>query len=396
MATSRGEQLAWVLAIGTSTLTLAGLILLVLTLDHPPQGGWGFRGFPTIFAIASGSVGWLIMVRRPENRIGLVLAVVGLLNGAQLFLTEYAAAGSRVSLPASNFAAWVNAFIWVPAAALMAGATPLLFPDGKLPSPRWRPAAWIMALGAIGVMAVIAAYPDAIDTPREVERGLRLPIDDAVLNRASFVALFVMAVGIVLSAGSLILRWRRASGVVRDQLKWLSLSVLAVVATMWSSFIPSPIANGIFILAIGSVPIAVGVAVLRHRLYEIDAVLNRTLVFGALTAILTGAFAALLRLLQAVFVAVTGNESDAATVITTLILATSFVPLKHAIEQVVERRLKGPPATLPVTEGSASVGAANSAQGAVAAEDLEALLRRVVREEVRAAIAAEGAPPSRQ
>jgi hypothetical protein len=395
MATSRGEQLAWVLAIGTATLTLAGLILLVLTLDHPPQGGWGFRGFPTIFAIGSGGVGWLIMVRRPENRIGLVLAVVGLLNGAQLFLTEYAAAGARVSLPASNFAAWINAFIWVPTLTLTAGATALLFPDGKLPSPRWRPAAWIMAIGAIGVVAIIAVYPDAIDTPRPVERAFRIPINDALLNRASYIALFALAIGIVLSASSLILRWRRASGVVRDQLKWLSLSILAVVATMWLSVVPGP-TTGVFIFAIGSVPIAIGIAVLRHRLYEIDAVLNRTLVFGALTAILTGAFAALLRLLQAVFVAVTGNESDAATVITTLILATSFVPLKHAIEQVVERRLKGPPGTLPVTEGTASVGAANSAQGPVAAEDLEALLRRVVREEVRAAIDDDGAPPSRQ
>jgi len=396
MATSRGEQLAWVLAIGTATLTLAGLILLVLTLDHPPQGGWGFRGFPMIFAVGSGSVGWLIMVRRPENRIGLVLAVVGLLNGAQLFLTEYAAAGSRVSLPASNLAAWINAFIWVPTFTLMAGATALLFPDGKLPSPRWRVAAWIMVIGTIGVCAIIAVYPDAIDTPRLVERAFRLPIDDVLLNRASYVALFILAIGVVLSASSLLLRWRRASGVVRDQLKWLSLSILAVVATMWLSFVPGP-TTSIFIFAIGSVPIAIGVAVLRHRLYEIDAVINRTLVFGALTAILTGAFAALLRLLQAVFVAVTGNESDAATIITTLILATAFVPLKRALEQIVERRLKTASQTVAALESTQQLAASVAAGStALPAEELETLLRRVVREEVRAAIVDDGARPAGQ
>ena len=374
MPNRRLRQLASVVAIATATLTIAGLILLALTLDHPPQGGWGFRGFPTIFAIAAGSVGWLIMTRRPENRIGLVLAVVGLLNAAQLFLTEYAAAGTRTSLPASNLAAWVNAFVWVPTLAMMAGVTPLLFPDGRLPSRAWRPAAWLLVIGVVGTIACIAVYPSALGTPRLVERAIRLPIADEVIDRVSYLALFTTAIGISLGAASLVLRWRRATGVVREQLKWLALSVIAVAATMWLAVIPSPVLNAIFIVAIGSVPIAVGIAVLRHGLYEIDAVINRTLVFGALTAILTGGFAALLKLLQSIFVAATGNESDAATIITTLILATSFVPLKHAIERIVERRVK------PVAEGSAGVPVA------AATNDLEVLLRRVVREEIQAAM----------
>ncbi|HZM72046.1 MAG TPA: hypothetical protein VFC71_01605 [Candidatus Polarisedimenticolia bacterium] len=374
MPNPRLRQLASVLAIATATLTIAGLILLALTLDHPPQGGWGFRGFPTIFAIAAGSVGWLIMTRRPENRIGLVLAVVGLLNAAQLFLTEYAAAGTRTSLPASNFAAWVNAFVWVPTLAMMAGVTPLLFPDGRLPSRAWRPAAWVLAIGTLGVVLSIAVYPSALGTPRVVERALRLPIADEVINQVSYIALLVTGIGISLGASSLVLRWRRATGVVREQLKWLALSVIAVAATMWLSVIPNPVLNSVFIVAIGSVPIAVGIAVLRHGLYEIDAVINRTLVFGVLTAILTGAFAALLKLLQTIFIAATGNESDAATVITTLILATAFVPLKHAVEGIVERRVK------PLAETSAGVPAA------AATDDLEGLLRRVVREEIQAAL----------
>ena len=309
----------------------------------------------------------------------MVLAVVGALNGAQLFLTEYAAAGGRTSLPASNVAAWVNAFIWVPTLAMMAGVTPLLFPDGKLPSRAWRPAAWLLAIGVVGLVVCIAVYPSALGTPRVVDRAFRLPIADEVFDRAAYVALLVTGIGISLGASSLVLRWRRATGVVREQLKWLSLSVIAVAATMWLSVIPNPVLNSVFIVAIGSVPIAVGVAVLRHGLYEIDAVINRTLVYGVLTAILTGAFAALLKLLQAVFVAATGNESDAATIITTLILATAFVPLKHAVERIVERRVK------PIAGGAADVSPAAST------DDLETMLRRVLREEIQAALREPGA-----
>jgi hypothetical protein len=391
--TSRGPAVAWTLASSTALLVAAGLILLALTLDEPPQGGWGFRGFPTIFAIGSGVVGWLIMVRQPNNRIGLVLAFVGLLNGAQLFLTEYASAGLHQSLPASNVAAWVNAFIWVPTLTLMAGATTLLFPDGRLPSPRWRLAGWMLAVGAILVTAIIAIYPNALNTPRLVQRVIQVQIDDSTLNNLAYIGIAILGIGIVLSAGSLLLRWRRAKGVVREQLKWLAASAVLVAITMWLSVLPSPIANAIFIFAIGTVPIAVGIAVLRHRLYDIDTVISRTLVYGALTAILTGAFAALQRLLQAVFVGATGNESDAAIVITTLVLATSFAPLKREIEKFVERRFKdtsGSRATAATSAASAGAeGSTNGSGGTVTAwpADIEVLLRRVVREEIRDALA---------
>ena len=378
----RTARLAWAIAVTTATLVVAGLTLLLLTLDQPPQGGWGFRGFPVIFAVSSGTVGWLIMVRRPDNRIGLVLACVGALNGAQLFLTEYASAALHQQLPASNVTAWVNSFIWVPTVALMAGGTPLFFPDGRLPSPRWRPAGWLILGGAVGLTAIITAYPNALGTIRLVRPVVTIPIDSAVLNAASYFALAILGGGIVIAVISLIRRWRRSTGVVREQLKWLALSGALVVATMGLSVIPGPVPSGIFIAAIATIPVAVGVAVLRYRLYEIDAVINRTFVYGALTAILTGGFAALLKLLQTIFVSVTGNESDAATIITTLILATSFAPLKRALEKVAERRL---------VERGAEASAAGTPPGVRPAEapaataDLEMMLRRVVREELRAA-----------
>lgn len=378
------SRLAAALALLTALFTLAGLTILALTLDAPPAGGWGFRGFPAIYAVIGGVLGWLIMTRRPDNRIGLLIALIGLLGGAQLFMTEYAAAGVHQSLPGSNILAAINAAIWVPSVSILGGAIPLLFPDGRLPSPRWRPVAWLMAISGSTLVGILFAFPNAVDTPREVDRLIRLPIDDATLNSASYVALSGLAISVVGAAASVIRRWRHASGIVREQLKWLAASVALAVATMWLSVVPNVLLNAIFIFALGSVLIAVGIAVLRYRLYEIDAVINRSLVFGALAAILTGAFAALQKLLQEVFVAVTGNESDAATVITTLVLATSFVPLRKAIEKVVERRITSlAPALADGTAGDASD--AMTSPEDPDAEPLEALLRRVVREELRAA-----------
>ncbi len=383
----RSTRLAWVIATGTGTFAVAGLTLLFLTLDHPPEGGWGFRGFPIIFTLAAGPLGWLIMRRRPDNRIGVLLSLGGLLSAAQLFLTEYAAAGTRVSLPASNVAALVNAFIWVPGVSLIAGAIPLVFPDGHLPSPRWRPVVLLMVASVILLCGIIAAFPSAIDTVRVVRRDFRLPIADATLNQAAYVFLIGLGISIIASGTSLFLRWRQSTGVVRQQLKWLALSIALVVATMWVSVVPGPVTAAIFIAAIGTVPVAVGIAVLRYRLYEIDAVISRTLVFGALTAILTGAFAAIQKLLQTVFVSVTGNESDAATIITTLILATSFAPLKKALEKLAERRFG---------DHLGGSGAATARAAGQPVPDLEAVLRRVIREEVRAALADVPEAPSQR
>ena len=375
-------RLAVLLAASAITLTLAGLLLLVLTIDNPPRGGWGFRGFPAIFVLGSTSLGWLIMVRRPDNRIGLILALVGLLNGGQLFLTEYAALAARVALPLGGLAGWVNAFIWVPTLALMAGVIPLLFPDGRLPSRRWRAVAWLMTASAAIVIAIIGVYPDALGTPRFVARAITLPIPDETLNVLSYVGLFGLGISIVLAGLSTVLRWRRSSGVVREQLKWLALSVGLLVTTMWLSVVPNPLAVAAFIVAIGTMPLAVGVAVLRYRLYEIDTVISRTLVFGLLTALLTGLFAALQKLFQGIFVGVTGNESDAAIVITTLVLAAGFAPMKSGLERLVARRFAG---SLSPARSDEAPPPGPAPAGANVAE-LESLLRRVVREELEIAL----------
>lgn len=269
----------------------------------------------------------------------------------------------------------------------MAGALPLLFPDGHLLSARWRIAAAFLTIGVVGLIATIVLYPGTLDTPRPVQSPFPKWADDATLNRLSYGFLIVMAAGIVGGGISLILRWQQSSGVVREQLKWLALAVALVVLAMPLSISIQPIPTAIFIAAIATIPLAIGLAVLRYRLYEIDAFISRTVVFGALTAVLTGLFAALQKLFQTVFVAATGNESDAALVITTLILATAFTPLKRSIERTVERRLSDG-RVRGAAPASVAMGdrARPSGDPAWDPSDLETMLRRVVREEVRAAM----------
>jgi hypothetical protein len=375
-------RFANLLAAITLVLTVIGVLIILLTLDDPPRGGWGLRGFTAPFAIICGSIGWLIMVRRPENRIGLVLAALGVESAAQLVLPEYAALASRNGLPAANLAGWVGSFVWVIAVALFAGFIPLLFPDGRLPSPRWRPVAWLLGVPSVVLILITALDPDVLDTPRFVERVIRVPVSDATLNSLAYVVFGVFGLGIVAAGASVVMRWRRATGLVREQLKWLALSVGLIATTLPLALVPNVFANAAFIVAGISVPVAVGIAVLRYRLYEIDMVISRTLVFGLLTALLTGLFAGLQRLFQGIFVGVTGNESDAAIVITTLVLAASFAPMKSGLEKLVSRRFAPPKEATPAAEPLAA---------AVPAE-LETLLRRIVREEIRAAFVETTAP----
>lgn len=372
------------LALTTALLTLAGLGLLFLTLDRPFDG-WGFRGFPAIFAAENATIGWLIMVRRPDNRIGILLAIAGLVSGLQVFATEYAGADPALGLPLADWVAWVNAYIWVVPLTVTAGVIPLAFPDGALPSSRWWPVAWLLGIGSAGVALTIAIAPASLGTGADITPPFEISADPALVNALSNVSYGVLLAGIAGAAGSLLWRWRRATGLVREQLKWLAWAGAIVVLVAPVTFLPYFFVELAFIAAVALLPVGVGIAVLRYRLYEIDTVIGQTLVFAVLTALLAGLFAALQRVLQSVFVAATGNESDAALVITTLVLATTFAPLKKALERVVERRFKA--------SGAAARAAGLRADDDGAPEELEAMLRRVLREELGATGATERSEP---
>ncbi|HEX2625806.1 MAG TPA: hypothetical protein VHL56_02740 [Candidatus Limnocylindrales bacterium] len=311
--------------VATSSFTLETVLQLV-----------GFAAFAVVGTIlleqAAHPIGWICLA------IGLGGAITGLAQ-EYLFFTDI-----HLGSPGREIAALIEAFIGFPAVVLAFTFLPLLFPDGRLPSRRWRFVAW---LAAADIALFIVAFGL---TPRGLFSLRRNPI--GIIPEGKPTELVLDAVGIVtivtgaLCALALLVRYLGAGPDVRQQLKW----VAAAVAVFAISLIVS-IATGIdtFAWVLPVLPIAVGIAILRYRLYDIDMFIARALVYIPLTAVLAGAYAASVALFQRVFVSLTGQSSDAAIVITTLILASVFTPVRKALENAVDRRFRPAAALAPVS-----------------------------------------------
>jgi hypothetical protein len=229
---------------------------------------------------------------------------------------------------------WIP-FILVPSTFLL-----LLFPDGRLLSARWRWAAWCAGVGIAGNVLVeglrpgpIADYPE-ITNPYGVEGG--------AIDLLEGVFLLTVLVAIAASSVSLILRFRRARGEERQQIKWLAFAGAVAAVTIPVSvavyeLVGERVANIAIMLSVLGLPAATGVAILRYRLYEIDRLISRTLVYAALTVLLGAAYAGLVLGGQAVFSSFAGG-SDLAIAVSTLVVAALFLPLRSRVQRVVDRR----------------------------------------------------------
>jgi hypothetical protein len=238
-------------------------------------------------------------------------------------------------------AAWIYSWVWVPALGVIV-FLPLLFPNGRLPSPRWRPFAWLtVLLAAVGtIMAAISPGPGvglSIRNPLGIES---LPDLNEQLQALMFALIFV-------AAASLVWRMRYAGGVERQQIKWVAYAgalaggaslptytILEAVDLRWLhmvGYVPA-------LIGIIGVPLAVGIAILRYRLYEIDILINRTLVYSSLTATLVALYFGVILVLQRLFVVLTGEKSTLAVVASTLLIAALFNPFRRRIQRVVDRR----------------------------------------------------------
>jgi hypothetical protein len=240
------------------------------------------------------------------------------------------------SLPGGDWVAWTASGIWHPAFGFFVFSF-LLFPDGRLPSARWRPVAWIAAANyLVGGVLGLLWNPLFEEFFPYVEPPFRLP-DYFVVEVAFGVFIFVNFALLALSAVSLVLRLRRATGVERQQLKWFvyAVALLALV------FPPSVIVLGdgrLIVFLLPLVPAAAGIAILRYRLFDIDLLINRTLVYGALTAMLALVYVGGVVGLQAAFRTISGQESALAVVASTLAIAALFGPLRRRVQALVDRR----------------------------------------------------------
>jgi hypothetical protein len=343
------RRLAWSLWAGAMVLAAFGGLLLILNWGTPVPPSWGFRGFPVLFALAFSTVGALIASHRPQHRIGWLFCAFGFACGIQAFTAEYAifAVLTRPDISSGGqFAAWLANWIWIPDAGLITIFLPLWFPTGSLLSPHWRPVAWLAAV-AIGVWTVAVAFmPGPIDNfafitnPFGIERGGEF----LLLAQVSGALFFLTSMGA--SVISLIIRFRRSRLTERQQIKWLAYAATFVALALALSIFPPPativdrVISILVIVAFVMIPIAVGIAILRYRLYDIDILIARTLVYVPLTMILAAMFSIAQQVLKQFFTTFWGEQTAVSTVLTTLIIVALFEPLKKRIERLVEKYTK--------------------------------------------------------
>jgi hypothetical protein len=301
-------------------------------------------------------VGALIASRRPENPIGWLCLADGFLWMTTNMLDYYSVYGMAKpgSLPFPLGAAAINNWLWVPSVGLLATYVFLLFPNGRLTSRRWRPLAWLSGVVIVSVSIGVMLSPETLDMPRGIRNPFGLEAAPWVTTVA-YAILPLLPLCMFASAVSLVLRYRRSKGDERQQIKWIafaaSLVALTYLIAMVASFVhPSEAWTTVgsvwwlnlltiaALLSFVTIPIAVGFAVLKYRLYDIDLIINRTLVYGSLTVTLVALYFGGIVVLQRVFVLLTGQQSTLAVVASTLLIAALFTPLRQRIQSFIDRR----------------------------------------------------------
>jgi hypothetical protein len=366
MSARTASWLAWALAGLTLTMVVATVALFVLARSSHVPSSLSASTIGDVALFMSFSVfpviGALIASKRPRNPIGWICLADGLL-WALIFLSEdYSAYG--LAIPGSvPFPVTINAllyaWVWVPAVGLLGVYLLLLFPDGRLPSRRWRPLAWLA--GAVIVLESVAVF--LTPGPLEDLGKARNPFGLEGLpwvGDAGDVVLALLPLCMLASAVSLVLRYRRSGGEVRQQIKWIAFAasfvclmymvVIGGGTIIWLLVAPETpsdlgtqtwwgaLLENVMLLSFAGVPVAMGFAVLKHRLYDIDIIINRALVYGLLTATLAGVYLGGVILLQYLFRALTGQESQLAIVASTLAIAALFIPLRRRVQGFVDRR----------------------------------------------------------
>ena len=323
--------LVGVLAVGAGVI---GAVLHVVNITAGRGVEPSFWLLSALGALAYGGVGAVLARRSRVPRIPLVLGAIGLGQGLALVCREYALLGA---VPLDQLALWLGSWLWAPSYIASAALLPLLLPDGFLPSRRWRPALAlsIVALAAQAVNWALLPY-DLQDVPLVVRDltnpvGLLVAASPAVLGTITLLTVAAVA----LALASVAVRWRASSGDRRQQLKWLLVGGAATVVVFALGFlIPQPV--GEYVAALGALPIplACGIAALRHRLWDVDLVVSVGLRYTMLSAVIIAVYAAVVALLGA---------STGAPVVATVVVAVVLLPLHSLLQRWTNRLVFGEP-----------------------------------------------------
>jgi hypothetical protein len=319
---------------------LGQLVFLVSAPRAVAPGEFGFPGYQVIFAVTYVVVAYLIATRRPTIVIGWSLLVAAAAIAVDGFAHEYALhAAAGTALPAAGLAIWIDAWAWAVNTGGLLFAV-FRFPDGRPLSPRW---AWIerLALVLVGAGLLLSALvPGPV-----LSSGLENPLGLSAL--AWIPPTFTNAPGIpatVLAVLSLAIRFRRSREVERQQLKWLVAAMVVVTAVAAVMVVLQAVlrdlptaAFTVLALVTPAIPVSIGIAILRYRLYEIDVIVRRTLVYGALSVALVATYVVLVVVVQAALRPFTAG-SELAVAGSTLATLAFAQPLRRRIQHVVDRR----------------------------------------------------------
>jgi len=356
MSRRNATLLAWSSWMLSVALVPTGLALGVLSLSAslPPSRGPILPQIVVVdvLLLAYGTVGVLIASRRPENKIGWIFCAVGLSLAAASAASGYAdygLYGQGGALLAPELAAWLSVWLYISLLFVAPCLLFLLFPDGRPPSRRWRPVVWLVIAAGVGTFFTLAFSPGELD--QYTYPGLANPLGiggavGEILTTVETVGNGILPFAVLASIASTIVRFRRSRGRERLQLKWVVYTAALTATSFLISFIlpeavPRAVEDAVFLLgvaAFSAIPIAAGIAILRYRLYEIDLLINRTLVYGSLTVMLALVYFGGVVILQYLFRVLTGQESQLAIVASTLAIAALFVPLRRRVQGFVDRR----------------------------------------------------------
>jgi hypothetical protein len=338
-------HLAWTLWALQIALALAAAALVLMSPSGPNGAPGVLSALLPVLDLAYPTVGALVVSRHPTHPVGWLLCLAGLMGIAAASGLGYAtfALSAAPPLPGAALAAWLAGWIADPRFFLVGTLLPLIFPWGRLPSPRWRPVVWLSAAGAVGTVLNDAFTPGPLRVMPAIENPFPLGgAGDAVA--VVKLLYYLLPVCWVAAGVGFFRQFRRARGAVRQQFKWLA-SAFALLALAFCNIIFSAAtqwyANTVAVVplrfAYAGIAVATGIAILRYRLYDVDVVINRALVYGALTvglgSVYWGTVAVLGQLLRPLT-----QGSELATIVSTLAVAALFQPLRRRVQDAVDRR----------------------------------------------------------
>ena len=344
MSARAAAWLAWSLCVLSLALTALSLLLLTLTFFGPGGTINYYWLETTVIAASYSAVGAVVAPRLPQSPIGWLFCAIGLSFAVVHFSAEYAIYALLArpgSLPWGEASVWIWSWVWVPAIGLVVFLD-LLFPDGRLPGARWRWfARFTIASVLVGVILTALSPGPILQLPLQNPLGI-----EGLPNVYRMVEAFMYAL-VVVGASSMLLRLRRVGWIARQQIKWFAYTtavaisgiilkntvypVVGVTLVWWAGFV-------LTVVGLAGNPIGMGVAILRYRLYQIDHIINRTLVYGSLTAVLVLVYVGSVVVLQGALRILTGQESQLAVVVSTLAIAGLFIPLRRGMQSFVDRR----------------------------------------------------------